>query len=134
MGLVVEAEHDLVACERMHVADHEARCGGQVAQTMVVVQQLVSEGAELCLVEIRVHGDCGGESVEQAIERLGLKQNNDESALAAIVDQLFADNPDKVEALKKNPRMMGFFVGGVMRATGGKANPKLVNELVRARL
>ena len=111
------------------------RSGARSAEAVVEVVKLQdgnvlsSNGAQKVLEDLK-----DGESVEQAIERLGLKQNNDESALAAIVDQLFADNPDKVEALKKNPRMMGFFVGGVMRATGGKANPKLVNELVRARL
>ncbi len=76
----------------------------------------------------------GDESATAIVERLGLRQESDTEALGSIIDQLFAQYPDKVEALRSNPRMMGFFVGQVMRATGGKANPQLVNELVRQRL
>ena len=73
------------------------------------------------------------ESAESAVERLGLRQNSDEQALGVIVEELFARFPDKVEALRSNPRMMGFFVGQVMKATGGKANPQLVTQLVQKR-
>jgi aspartyl-tRNA(Asn)/glutamyl-tRNA(Gln) amidotransferase subunit B len=50
------------------------------------------------------------------------------------VDQIIADNPAQVEKAKVNPKLAGWFVGQVMKATGGKANPKAVNEIVSARL
>jgi aspartyl-tRNA(Asn)/glutamyl-tRNA(Gln) amidotransferase subunit B len=50
------------------------------------------------------------------------------------VDQVIADNPAQVEKAKANPKLAGWFVGQVMKATGGKANPKAVNDLVAAKL
>ena len=47
---------------------------------------------------------------------------------------MIAANPDKVEAVKAKPTMLGWFVGQVMKATGGKANPKIVNELLKKAL
>ena len=54
--------------------------------------------------------------------------------LEPAVDQVIADNPAQVEKAKANPKLAGWFVGQVMKATGGKANPKAVNELVSAKL
>ncbi len=51
-----------------------------------------------------------------------------------MVDQLIADNPDQVASLEKNPRALGWFVGQVMKAMQGKANPKAVNDILKTKL
>jgi len=75
----------------------------------------------------------GGDPAEIVATR-GLKQVTDEGAIAAAVDEVIAANPDKVAAAQAKPSMAGWFVGQVMKATGGRANPQAVNALVRARL
>jgi aspartyl-tRNA(Asn)/glutamyl-tRNA(Gln) amidotransferase subunit B len=61
-------------------------------------------------------------------------QINDTGAIEKAIDDLMAGNPDKVEAVKDKPQALGWFVGQVMKATGGKANPGTVNELLRKKL
>ena len=75
----------------------------------------------------------GGDPAEIVTAR-GMKQVTDTGAIAAAVDEVMAANPDKVAAAKEKPGMAGWFVGQVMKATGGKANPKVVNEMVREKL
>ena len=75
----------------------------------------------------------GGEPA-QIVDSRGLKQVTDTGAIEAAVDQVIADNPAQVEKAKANPKLAGWFVGQVMKATGRKANPKAVNELVTAKL
>jgi aspartyl-tRNA(Asn)/glutamyl-tRNA(Gln) amidotransferase subunit B len=75
----------------------------------------------------------GGEPT-QIVESRGLKQVTDTGAIEAAVDQVIADNPAQVEKAKANPKLAGWFVGQVMKATGGKANPKVVNEMVATKL
>jgi len=78
----------------------------------------------------------GGESdVDALIETLGLKQMSDSTELEAIVDQILADNPDQLEQLRGGKdKVLGFFVGQVMKQTQGKANPQQVNEIIRSKL
>jgi aspartyl-tRNA(Asn)/glutamyl-tRNA(Gln) amidotransferase subunit B len=66
------------------------------------------------------------------VEERGLKQVTDTGAIEKAVDDVIAANPDKVEQAKAKPTMAGWFVGQVMKATGGKANPQAVNQLVKA--
>ena len=68
------------------------------------------------------------------VESRGLKQVTDTGAIEMAVDDIMAANPDKVEQAKAKPTLAGWFVGRVMKATGGKANPQAVNDLVKARL
>ena len=68
------------------------------------------------------------------VEEKGLKQVTDTGAIEAAVDEVIAANPDKVEQAKERPKMAGWFVGQVMQATGGKANPQAVNKLVMQKL
>ena len=70
----------------------------------------------------------------QIVEERGMKQVTDTGAIEAAVDQIIADNPAQVEKAKENPKLAGWFVGQVMKATGGKANPKAVNQLVAQKL
>jgi aspartyl-tRNA(Asn)/glutamyl-tRNA(Gln) amidotransferase subunit B len=68
------------------------------------------------------------------VEQRGLKQVTDTGAIEKAVDAVIAANPDKAEAAKLKPAMAGWFVGQVMKATGGKANPATVNALIKTRL
>jgi aspartyl-tRNA(Asn)/glutamyl-tRNA(Gln) amidotransferase subunit B len=68
------------------------------------------------------------------VEARGLTQVTDMGAIEHAVDQVIATNPDKAEQAKAKPALAGWFVGQVMKATGGKASPQAVNELVKAKL
>ena len=68
------------------------------------------------------------------VEERGLKQVTDTGAIEKAVDEVIAANPDKVEQARAKPSLAGWFVGQVMKATGGKANPQAVNQLVKAKL
>lgn len=70
----------------------------------------------------------------EIVETEGMKQVTDTGAIEAAVDKVIAENPAQVEKAKANPKLAGWFVGQVMKATGGKANPKAVNELVAVKL
>ncbi|MCV2881354.1 Asp-tRNA(Asn)/Glu-tRNA(Gln) amidotransferase subunit GatB [Actibacterium sp. XHP0104] len=70
----------------------------------------------------------------QIVEARGMKQVTDTGAIEAAVDDIIAANPAQVEKAKANPKLAGWFVGQVMKATGGKANPKAVNDIVSAKL
>ncbi len=73
--------------------------------------------------------------VDEIIERKGLKQLTDTNALAAIVDQVIANNPEQVADYKAGKeKLMVYFVGQVMKETRGKANPEQVNQLLKERL
>ncbi|RKT30869.1 aspartyl/glutamyl-tRNA(Asn/Gln) amidotransferase subunit B [Roseovarius halotolerans] len=75
-----------------------------------------------------------GRAPEEIVETEGMKQVTDTGAIEAAVDQIIADNPAQVEKAKANPKLAGWFVGQVMKATGGKANPKAVNEIIQQKL
>ena len=76
-----------------------------------------------------------GEGRPRAIvEAQGLQQVSDTGALEALVDRLIADNPGQAAAVREKPQAIGWFVGQVMKATGGKANPGTVNDLLKAKL
>ena len=75
----------------------------------------------------------GGDPAE-IVESRGMKQVTDTGALEKAVDEIIAANPEKVEQAKAKPSMLGWFVGQVMKATGGKANPAAVNEILKTKL
>lgn len=70
----------------------------------------------------------------QIVEERGMKQVTDMGAIEAAVDEVIAANPAQVEKAKQNPKLVGFFVGQVMKASGGKANPAAVSDLVKQKL
>lgn len=73
--------------------------------------------------------------VDAAIEKLGLKQISDEGAIEKIVDEVLAANEDKVAEYKAGKeKLFGFFVGQVMKASRGKANPQVVNKILKSKL
>ncbi|HUI15997.1 MAG TPA: Asp-tRNA(Asn)/Glu-tRNA(Gln) amidotransferase subunit GatB [Xanthobacteraceae bacterium] len=75
-----------------------------------------------------------GDDPRAIVEQRGLKQVTDLGAIEKIVDEIVGNNPDKVADAKANPKAVGWFVGQVMKASGGKANPQAVNDLLRKKL
>ena len=75
----------------------------------------------------------GGDPAE-IVEKRGMKQVTDTGAIEKACDEIIAANPDKVAAVKAKPTMLGWFVGQVMKQTGGKAAPAAVNEILKAKL
>jgi len=73
--------------------------------------------------------------VDAAIDKLGLKQVSDEGAIEKMVDEILAANEDKVAEYKAGKeKLFGFFVGQVMKASRGKANPQVVNKILKSKL
>ncbi len=76
-----------------------------------------------------------GENPTKIVEEKGLVQISDSNIILPIIDEIIEKNPDNVEKFKAgNSKLLGFFVGQVLKKTGGKANPKVVNELVNKQL
>ncbi|MCB8822064.1 Asp-tRNA(Asn)/Glu-tRNA(Gln) amidotransferase subunit GatB [Microvirga rosea] len=75
-----------------------------------------------------------GGDPRQIVETRGMKQVTDTGAIETAIDAVIAANPDKVEQAKAKPTLLGWFVGQVMKQTGGKANPQAVNEMLKAKL
>ncbi|MFN4011407.1 MAG: Asp-tRNA(Asn)/Glu-tRNA(Gln) amidotransferase subunit GatB [Pannonibacter sp.] len=71
---------------------------------------------------------------EEIVEARGMKQVTDLGAIEAVVDEIIAANPDKVAQAKEKPTLLGWFVGQVMKASQGKANPQAVNDLLKAKI
>jgi len=77
----------------------------------------------------------GKGSVEEIIQNQGLKQMTDIKALEGIIDEVVSNNTIQVQQFKDgNSKLLGFFVGQVMKATNGKANPKQVNKILNDKL
>jgi aspartyl-tRNA(Asn)/glutamyl-tRNA(Gln) amidotransferase subunit B len=85
------------------------------------------------VLQILIAEEPEGEPSE-IVERRGLKQVTDLGAIEKIVDEIIAANPDQVEKVKAKPTMIGWFVGQAMKASGGKANPQALNDLMKKKL
>ncbi|WP_407152127.1 Asp-tRNA(Asn)/Glu-tRNA(Gln) amidotransferase subunit GatB [Bradyrhizobium sp. ORS 86] len=75
-----------------------------------------------------------GGDPRELVETRGMKQVTDLGAIEKVVDDIIAANPDKVAQAKAKPQMVGWFVGQVMKSSGGKANPQAVNDLLKSKL
>ena len=75
-----------------------------------------------------------GDAPAKIVEEKGLKQVTDTGAIEKIIDDVIAANPDQVAQYKEKPKTFGWFVGQVMKASGGKANPGAVNEILKKKL
>jgi aspartyl-tRNA(Asn)/glutamyl-tRNA(Gln) amidotransferase subunit B len=75
----------------------------------------------------------GGEP-RAIVEARGMKQVTDLGAIGKVIDEIIATNPDKVADAKTNPKAIGWFVGQVMKSSGGKASPQAVNDLLKSKL
>ena len=100
------------------------------------ILRLVTEGlisGKIAKEVLDIAWTAGGDPRAIVAER-GLAQVTDTDAIGKAIDSVIASNPGKVEELKSKPKLVGWFVGQVMKETGGKANPQSVNALLRARL
>ncbi len=84
--------------------------------------------------EVFDHMWAGEGTPDQIVEKHGLKQESDTGALEGIIDGLITANPDQAASVREKPQAIGWFVGQVMKATGGKANPGTVNVILKAKL
>ena len=76
-----------------------------------------------------------GKDPQIIVEEKGLKQQSDPKEIEKLIDKVITDNPDKVKEYKSGKdKLYGFFVGQVMKVSGGKANPQLVNEILKKKL
>ena len=75
-----------------------------------------------------------GGDPRQIVEQRGMKQVTDFGAIEKTVDEIIAKNPDKVADAKANPKAIGWFVGQVMKGSGGKASPQVVNDILKKKL
>ena len=151
-GLVGAAERiavrDLVGevrRQQVHVDRADAAQAAAIVEQVALVAELddvvarerVRAVADVrARVELRVrHRQAGDRRRQLAIvEARGLKQVTDTGAIEKVVDEIVGKNPDKVADAKTNPKAIGWFVGQVMKASGGKANPQAVNELLKKKL
>ena len=77
----------------------------------------------------------GDQDPKKIVEEKGLKQQSDPKELEKIIDKVILDNPDNVQKYKSGKdKLFGFFVGQVMKASSGKANPKMVNDILKKKL
>jgi aspartyl-tRNA(Asn)/glutamyl-tRNA(Gln) amidotransferase subunit B len=76
----------------------------------------------------------GEGSASEIVEKQGLRQVSDTGELEAIIDRLIAENPGQAAQVKEKPQAIGWFVGQVMKATGGKANPGVINQMLQTKL
>jgi len=84
------------------------------------------------IFELMMDGD---KDPQKIVEEKGLKQESDPKALEALIDKIITDNPNKVKEYKSGKeKLFGFFVGQAMKASGGKANPQLINEILKKKL
>lgn len=123
---------------------------GRFKEGMSVIDSPVDANKLASLVQSIERGDISGKAakevldylmlhvdscVEDAIDTLGLKQVSDDSAILAIIDQILQANLDKVQEYKNGKeKLFGFFVGQVMKASKGSANPAVVNKLLKEKL
>ena len=91
-------------------------------------------GRQIALEAFLLTWDSDGGDPRALAEARGLRQITDLSAIEKVVDDVIAANPDKVEQVKAKPAMLSWFVGQVMKSTGGKANPQAVNDALKKKL
>jgi len=114
--------------------EEDINCFGITPVRLGELLILVEDGTISGKIAKDVFGEMlsSGKSANQIVEDKGLKQISNQSELENIVSQILADHPDEISRYKAgDQKLMGFFVGKVMKQTQGKANPKVVNEILR---
>jgi aspartyl-tRNA(Asn)/glutamyl-tRNA(Gln) amidotransferase subunit B len=106
------------------------------AEQLGALIDLIADGTISGRIAKDIFAEMAETSAEPAaiVEAKGLRQVSDVAAIEAAVDAALAAHPAQVAQYAANPKVLGFFVGQVMKATQGKANPALVNELLRKKL
>ncbi|MBW8859976.1 MAG: Asp-tRNA(Asn)/Glu-tRNA(Gln) amidotransferase GatCAB subunit B, partial [Caulobacter sp.] len=121
---------------KLSAGGHEIASSPLPPEDIAQLVELIENGTISSKIakEVFEHMWAGEGRPAQIVETRGLVQINDTGAIEAAIDTLIAANPDKAEAVKEKPQAIGWFVGQVMKETGGKANPATVNELLRSKL
>jgi aspartyl-tRNA(Asn)/glutamyl-tRNA(Gln) amidotransferase subunit B len=121
---------------KLSAGGHEIANSPLPPQDIAQLVELIENGTISSKIakEVFEHMWAGEGRPAQIVEARGLVQINDTGAIEAAIDKLIAANPDKAQAVKEKPQAIGWFVGQVMKETGGKANPATVNELLRSKL
>jgi aspartyl-tRNA(Asn)/glutamyl-tRNA(Gln) amidotransferase subunit B len=99
---------------------------------LVAAGTISSKGAK-DLLQIIIAEEPEGEPAD-IVERRGMKQVTDLGAIEKVVDEIIAANPDQVAKVLAKPTLIGWFVGQAMKASGGKANPQALNEILKKKL
>ena len=97
---------------------------------LIQTDEISSKGAK----EIFGHIWNSGGNPTDLVDKLGLRQVQDTSLIEQIVDDVIKENPSQVDKVKSNPKLIGWFVGQVMKKSGGKADPKIINKIVNEKL
>ncbi len=121
---------------RLAAANLEFDASPLPASYVAELVALIEEGVISSKIakEVFDHVWNGEGSPRAVVEARGLVQVNDTGAIEKAVDDLIAANPDKAAAVAEKPQALGWFVGQVMKATGGKANPASVNDILKSKL
>ena len=121
---------------RLKKEDHDITESPVSPQQLGGIIELISKGdisGKIAKDLFEIVYTTGGNPAD-IVKTRGMKQVTDTGAIEAAVDKVIAENPAQVEKARANPKLAGWFVGQVMKATGGKANPKVVNEMVSKKL
>ena len=121
---------------RLSAHGHEISASPLPASDIAQLVELIETGVISSKIakEVFEHMWAGEGRPADIVQARGLVQINDTGAIEAAIDKLIAANPDKASAVKEKPQAIGWFVGQVMKETGGKANPATVNDLLKAKL
>jgi len=121
---------------RLAAGGHEFADSPLPASHVGELVDLLTEGVISSKIakEVFDHVWNGEGSPREVVEKHGLKQVTDTGAIEKAIDEIIAANAGQVAAVKEKPQAIGWFVGQVMKATGGKANPAAVNEILRKKL
>ena len=133
---------------RRELGDQRARRPPQPRRQRAIADSPVSAAQLGAIIDLIAAGTISGKIAKDVfeivwaeggdpaaiVEARGLRQVTDTGAIEKLVDDVLAANPDKVADAKTKPAVLGWFVGQVMKATGGKANPQAVNALLKAKL
>ena len=106
------------------------------AEQMAAIISLIGEGTisgKIAKDLFEIVWTKGGDP-RALVDSLGMKQVTDLGAIEKVVDDIIAANPDKAEQARAKPQLMGWFVGQVMKSSGGKVNPQAVNDLLKTKL
>jgi aspartyl-tRNA(Asn)/glutamyl-tRNA(Gln) amidotransferase subunit B len=107
---------------------------GQIAGIVdLIADGTISSKIAKDLLLVIINDEKTGDPAE-LVERLGMKQVTDTGAIEKVVDEIIAANPDQVAKVLAKPTLIGWFVGQAMKASGGKANPQALNEILKRKL
>jgi aspartyl-tRNA(Asn)/glutamyl-tRNA(Gln) amidotransferase subunit B len=121
---------------RLNKQGHDITASPVSAVQLAAIVDLIGEGTisgKIAKDLFEIIWQEGGDP-RAVVEARGMKQVTDLSAIEKVVDDIIAANPDKVTQAKAKPQALGWFVGQVMKSSGGKANPQAVNDLLKSKL